>query len=189
MFENHRLPVEQNQIVQRTLQKAQQITRLGLSESCKLSSEIVGRKTCRAKIFFCLLSLHYLPGAMLEVCVSVYEWKERAAEVTLYRSPQHSQTLHTMQPHAPPSQCLVCQFLNKPLTQVYNDGYSQTVYILVVLKNDNFFRGGISSFSPLFFIFIRECGWIGQKICRRILKVQCLMTPNDTLIFPSMLRN
>lgn len=65
-----------------------------------------------------------------------------AAEVTLYRSPQHSQTLHTMQPQAPPSQCLVCQFLNKPLTQVYNDGYSQMVYILVVLKNDNFFRGG-----------------------------------------------
>lgn len=184
MFENHRLPVEQNQIVQRTLQKAQQITRLGLSESCKLSSEIVGRKTCRAKIFFCLLSLHYLPGAMLEVCVSVYEWKERAAEVTLYRSPQHSQTLHTMQPQAPPSQCLVCQFLNKPLTQVYNDGYSQTVYILVVLKNYFFWGGG--GFQVLIF---RECGWIGQKICLRILKVQCLMTPNDTLIFPSMLRN
>lgn len=149
MFENHRLPVEQNQIVQRTLQKAQQITRLGLSESCKLSSEIVGRKTCRAKIFFCLLSLHYLPGAMLEVCVSVYEWKERAAEVTLYRSPQHSQTLHTMQPQAPPSQCLVCQFLNKPLTQVYNDGYSQTVYrtYCLSLKIIIFFWVGVGEIS------------------------------------------
>lgn len=73
---------------------------------------------------------------------------DRAAEVTLYRSPQHSQTLHTMQPQAPPSQCLVCQFLNKPLTQVYNDGYSLTVYILVVLKNYYFFRGGgISRFD------------------------------------------
>lgn len=84
--------------------------------------------------------------------MSVYEWKERAAEVTLYRSPQHSQTLHTMQPQAPPSQCLVCQFLNKPLTQVYNDGYSQMVYILVVLKKYYFFLGGgggveISSFD------------------------------------------
>lgn len=88
---------------------------------------------------------------------------DRAAEVTLYRSPQHSQTLHTMQPHAPPSQCLVCQFLNKPLTQVYNDGYSQTVYILVVLKNDNFFRGGFQVLAHCFLSSSENADGLGRK--------------------------